>query len=69
MWQVLLGIYIVVIVVIVIMLWSSLVLAKRADQIAKTRTRPKADLSVCGAKSPIDNEILEVPALSELSRK
>ena len=69
MWQVLLGIYIVVIVVIVIMLWSSLVLAKRADHNTKTHPGPKADLSVCGAKSPRENETLEVPALSEFSRK
>jgi hypothetical protein len=69
MWQVLLGIYIVVSVVIVIMLWSSLVLAKRADHNTKTQTGPKADLIVGGAKSPIENETLEVPALSEFSRK
>ena len=69
MWQVLLGIYIVVIVVIVIMLWSSLVLAKRADHNTKTHPGPMADLSVCGAKSPIGNETLEVPALSVFSRK
>jgi hypothetical protein len=68
MWQVLLGIYIVVSVVIVIMLWSSLVLAKRADHNTKTQTGPKADLIVGGVDSLIDNEILEAPALSELSK-
>lgn len=69
MWQVLLGIYIVVTVVIVIMLWSSLVLAKRADHNTKTHPGPKADLSVCGVKSLRENETLEVPALSGFSRK
>ena len=43
MWQVLFGIYIVVIVLSVLLLWSSLVLAKKSDQTIESRLQPGAD--------------------------
>ena len=48
MWQVLLGIYLVVSVLSGILLWSSLVLAKKSDRNTETRLRPSTDLIVGG---------------------
>ena len=66
MWQVLLGIYIVVILVSVIFIWASLVLAKKSDQNTERRERVEFTRSETRSKN---DQAVEIPAMSELSQK
>lgn len=67
MWQILLGIYIIFGVLGAIVLWSSLVVAKRSDRGPERRSQPMADLTMSEKSSLIDNEIFELPTPSHLS--
>lgn len=66
MWKILLGVYIVVIVLSAILLWSSLVLSKRADYKEEMHSRPGAGFKFGGKDNSTDNEVVELPATSEL---
>lgn len=69
MWQVLLGIYIFVIILSAIILWASLVLAKRSENSPESRSQPMADSTVCDGDDLLDNQIVELPSVSQHSEK
>lgn len=46
MWQILLGIYIIVVTLSILVLWSSLVLARESDHKIEIRTRLMTGLTV-----------------------
>lgn len=69
MWQVLLGVYFIVTILVVVLLWSSLVLAKRADRNNKSRVQPGTAFFVGDENNPSDNHVLELPTMNELSKK
>ncbi len=69
MWQILFGIYIIIVILSVLFLWSSLVLAKRADQNGAHRTQPMEHLAMSHKISPADSRALKLPQLSHFSKK
>lgn len=66
MWQVLLGIYIVVILVSVIFIWASLVLAKKSDQNTRARDHVVFTRNENHSK---EGQAVEIPTVKELSEK
>lgn len=69
MWQSLLGIYIIVGVLSGLLLWSSLVLAKRSDSKTGKRSQQKSDSVIYGESNRRISEVLELPTLSRISEK
>ena len=66
MWQVLVGIYIVVILVTVVFIWSALVLAKKADQNTISRDQVMYTRNKNHSK---EDQAIEIPPVKELSEK
>ena len=69
MWQVLLGIYLVVGGLSAILLWSSLAVAKKSDRNTKSRLQRVTGASTGDQGDFILNQILELPTLSQLIKK
>lgn len=69
MWQILLGIYLIVVVLVTVLLWSSLILAKRSDHNDHAHEQPRIDLTISDGFSSIHKRVLQLPALKELSKK
>jgi len=69
MWQVLLGIYLVVSGLSAILLWSSLVLAKKSDRNTGSRLQRVTKASTGDEGDFIHNQILKFPNLSQLIKK
>jgi hypothetical protein len=69
MWQVLLGIYLVVGGLSAILLWSSLVVAKKSDRNTESRLQRVTGASTGDQGDFILNQILELPSLSQLIKK
>jgi hypothetical protein len=53
MWQVLLGIYLVLTVLSAVVLWSALVLAKKSDRNAESRLQSMTGATAGGEREPI----------------
>lgn len=69
MWQVLLGIYIVVIILSAVVLWATLVAARRAYQGSKSREPFRLDLTIGIEERLKENHAVKVPTFNELSEK
>ena len=68
MWQVLLGIYILIALLVTVFLWSSLVVAKRADRSARKHVHPMIELTM-EENSSAGRHAIGFPSVSELSEK
>jgi len=69
MWQVLLGIYSIVVALSGVFLWSSLMLAKKSDHRTESYHRPLADVTVKDKVDLIDNQIFQLPNFSQPSKR
>ena len=69
MWQVLLGIYVAVSTLSAILLWSSLVVAKKSDRNTESRLQRMTGVTTGDEGDFIHNQSLELPTLSQLIKK
>jgi len=69
MWQILLGIYLVVSVLSAILLWSFLVVAKKSDRNTESRLQRMTGATTGDEGDLIHNQIFELPPLSQLIKK
>lgn len=69
MWQVLLGIYLVVGALSALLLWAALVSARGADQSTKNVTGPRVGLNGRARNDPMDSQVIQFPQVHELSKK
>ena len=69
MWQVILGIYLIISILIGIFLWSSLVLAKKSDNKTESHYRSTADVTVKDKVNPIDDQLFQLPNFSQPSKR
>jgi hypothetical protein len=64
MWHILLGIYLIFMVLSVVLLWSSLVLAKRSDRYTKIGLQRMKGSVTRDEGELINNQLSKVPTLS-----
>jgi hypothetical protein len=64
MWQVLLGIYLIVMALSVVLLWSSLALAKRSDRNTKIGLQRMRSAIIRNEGELINNQPSKLPTLS-----
>jgi len=69
MWQVLLVIYIVLIILSAVLLWSALVVARRADHNTKTERRPSVNFTVGNKNEFKEEQAVQFPSVNDLSEK
>lgn len=67
MWQILLGIYIIIVLVSVLILWSSLVVAKRTDRNSERTSQSASDFAFDASDRRINRETIELVSLSRLN--